>query len=264
MVSISARRWSRRFAKPGPVCEDLCRVLPASQGEEPYCPKDWHHEDVEFEHPCRLVILRSLHTPIPDVWRRILNTNTLHAGSLRKSIEGDQIRFELRAPIPASHKPCARWTMNVELPTVDDVYLQDWNGQYIQKELEPGQHVTAFHVTKLRHLVEGNTLAGPRARGILWETATREGITYQGGLRAGASGHNGHYGVFVLNYFPGPYWCREDDCICEVQVTTATTVKSGSALRSCADEAQGNQSTKTCLTAIVLPLCAVPSALRFH
>ncbi len=84
------------------------------------------------------------------------------------------------------------------------------------------------------------------------------------GLRAGASGHNGHYGVFVLNYFPGPYWCGKDDCICEVQVTTATTVKSGSALRSCADETQGNLSTKTCLTAIVLPLSAVPPALRFH
>ncbi len=177
---MSARRWSRRFAKRCPFCEDLCRLLPASQGEEPYCPKDWHHEPDVFKHECRLVILRGLHSPIPGVWRRILSTDALHAGSLRNSIERDHIRFELRAPIPASHETCAHWTVNIETPTVDDVCMQPWNRRYTQRILDPGQSLTALHVTKLENLVQGNSLAGPESRGILCETASREGVAYMG------------------------------------------------------------------------------------
>ena len=245
------------------ICERLARLLPAPRGEEPYGPEDWHHHCL---HPNRLRILQGLHAPLPDLWSRIVSTEALHAGTLRDSIYGKYIRFELRRPIPASHDPESHWYVNIETPTVEDIYLQPWCGRYIQRTLEPGEKATAFHVTKLEYLVSGNTLAGPASKGILQETASRHGIAYKGGLRAGANGHSNHYGVFVLNYFPGPYWCTPGtgSCICEVEVVSATTVKSGSLLRSCADDEPLTLSTKTCLKAIVVPSQDVPSPVLLH
>ena len=49
-------------------------------------------------------------------------------------------------------------------PTVDDIYTQSWDRQYIQKTVEPGEAAKAFHVTKLENLVSGNALAGRRRR----------------------------------------------------------------------------------------------------
>ena len=113
-----------------------------------------------------------------------------------------------------------------------------------------------------------NIYAGNASSGILREIDTRlcngNPVSYKGGLRVGQNGHNGHYGVFLLNYFPGPYWCApgSGNCVLEVDVNSATTVKSGSACRSCADDTPGTLSQKVAVRAVVLPPEDVPLLLQ--
>ena len=174
--------------------------------------------------------------------------------------------MRLQNPVPPTHVAKKVWYANIETPTVGDVYLQPWNRRHTQVTLSPGQCLTMFHTTRLENLVEGCATAGPWSNGILRETATIQGVTHRGAMRAGVNGHGRQKGVFLTTYFPGEAWCPPGSgcCICELEVVTATTVKSGSALRSCADDPSGAVSTKTRLTAIVVPFADVPPAVQLH
>ena len=203
-----------------------------------------------------------------DTWIRVVDSGALRAGAAVSTAGGPWVRFELQSPIPPPATHWDEWCRTVERPTSDDIYLQPWNGAYVQQRVPPGHEAVAFHVTRLENLVQGALYAGPHARGILHETVTRsvngDPVCYRGGIRAGEWGHGGRFGVFVVNYFPGSYWCPagSGNCVLELGVYSATTVKGGSACRSCAQDPVGALSTKVVVRAVVVPLVDVPPPLR--
>lgn len=235
---ITATATRRRFCE---ICHWRHEVL---INDFPESPRSNYHDDGEYDFTPRRMILDALHSPIPDMWKQILETRSLTTGRLIPSRPGSNfawMRFELD-------------DVSVHLPEkfsdrdfcIDDRWYKkgDFAGPF-------------YHNTKVTSLIQGHENA-PGSCGILtgkYLDSRDEPRRHRGNrsavLNYGTCTHDRIHGV---NF----YTDGGTETFSEYPMGTTDSALAWCSLElnvSCATKLRGGRSGRYCISQVLAPGC---------